>query len=349
MPEPTVPIEGCKEGWDMALEISRPTGGKDLEDEARRLAAERRAWRALEALLGHVTTDPTDPVDEAEDDEVVDIRDDAPVGASDGDWVSVAEAATRAGVSTSTVRQWYRSGRLATQRRDGERGGFLVPVADVVRLASKADEVGDVAEDSVIDINASYWATETEAARTAEAAARAEAEEARAESRRARADLEEARAQIETAREQLRTARLDTVAAQKATEEVEGEVAFLRAQLKEANDDLRELRARSSALEAQLDDARRAATFGSVASTQWVEEVDHGYRGPVRPQDPFGELDSDEIVAGPDPAPEPDEVEEVDDPLALLTLGMPPVVYGEAADDLLPEDGAKPKGRRGRR
>ena len=344
----------------MALELSRPASGKDLEDEARRLAAERRAWRALEAFLGHVTTDPTGPVDDAEDDEVLDIRDDAPAAPSDGDWVSVAEAATRAGVSTSTVRQWYRSGRLATQRRDGERGGFLVPVADVVRLASQADDIGDVVEDSVIDINANYWATETEAARAAEAAARADADEARSESRRLEADLDEAREQIDAAREQLRAARLDTVAAQKAAEEVEHEITFLRAQLKEANDDLRGLRARATALETQLDEARRAATFGSVASTHWVEEVDRGYRGPVRPQDPFGQADSDEIVPGEMAVPQYDHVDDdaasvadgdddAEDPLALLTLGMPPVVYGEAADDLLPEDAPKPKGRRGRR
>ena len=344
----------------MALELSRPGSAKDLEDEARRLAAERRAMRALEALLGHVTTDPTDPVDEAGDDEVLDIRDDAPATPSDGDWVSVAEAASRAGVSTSTVRQWYRSGRLATQRRDGERGGFLVPAADVVRLASQADDLGDVAEDSVIDINANYWATETEAARAAEAAAKAEADEARSEARRLAADLDEARAQIEAAREQLRSARLDAAAAQKATEEVEHEVSFLRAQLKEVNDDLRELRARAAALETQLDEARRAATFGSVASTQWVEEVDRGYRGPSRRQDPTGQADSDEILPGGAALPQYDHAAhdgeaaadddgEADDPLALLTLGMPPVVYGEAADDLLPGDAPKPKGRRSRR
>ena len=46
----------------MALETSRPASGKDLEDEARRLAAERRAWHALEAMLGR---EPHTPLDEA--------------------------------------------------------------------------------------------------------------------------------------------------------------------------------------------------------------------------------------------------------------------------------------------
>src|SRR4051794_15998617 len=50
-------------------------------------------------------------------------------------WVTVAEAADRAGVDSSTVRQWYRSGKLPTRRADGEHGAFLVPLAGVLDLA----------------------------------------------------------------------------------------------------------------------------------------------------------------------------------------------------------------------
>jgi DNA-binding transcriptional MerR regulator len=49
-------------------------------------------------------------------------------------WVTVAEAAERAGVDTGTVRQWYRAGRIPTRRAEGERGAFLVPLAAVLEL-----------------------------------------------------------------------------------------------------------------------------------------------------------------------------------------------------------------------
>jgi DNA-binding transcriptional MerR regulator len=50
-------------------------------------------------------------------------------------WVTVAEAAERAGVDSGTVRQWYRSGKLPTRRADGGHGAFLVPLAGVLELA----------------------------------------------------------------------------------------------------------------------------------------------------------------------------------------------------------------------
>jgi len=165
-------------------------------------------------------------------------------------WMTVADAARRAGVSSSTVRHWYRSGRLATQRRDGDHGAFLVRVDEVVRLADHADET-------------------------------------KAELRRLAADLEDARAQIETAREQLRLARGEAATAGQAKAELEREVAFLRSQLLEANAEVRAAKGRVADLEAQVQEVRRAALFGSITSTNWVDEVDKGYRGPLRPQEPF--------------------------------------------------------------
>src|SRR3954447_17879222 len=53
-------------------------------------------------------------------------------------WVTVADAADRAGVDSSTVRQWYRAGKLPTRRAEGDRGAFLVPLAAVLELAPAA-------------------------------------------------------------------------------------------------------------------------------------------------------------------------------------------------------------------
>ncbi|HVM10212.1 MAG TPA: hypothetical protein VM345_17240 [Acidimicrobiales bacterium] len=348
----------------MALEISRPGTDVRPEDQERIKEAEGRALRALESLLGRNGPEPdvaSAPADE--DDDIVDIRDGAePQDTDSAIWVTVRQAAARAGVSTSTVRQWYRSGNLATQRREGDRGAFLVPLVDVVRLAAQADEAGDVAADSVIDINAAYWAGETEAARAAEAEARAEADEARAEARRLTADLDDARAQIESAREQLRSARGDTAAAERAAAdaaaEAAREVTLLREQLAEANDEVRTLRERVSQLESALAVARRAATFGSVTSTEWVEEVEHGYRGPLRPQGAeLLEDVADEAYALPQyevpsyEVPQHDEEAHADDADLLDEQVAEPVhiVFGEAADDLLPEPESKQKGRRTRR
>jgi hypothetical protein len=50
-------------------------------------------------------------------------------------WVTVAEAADRAGVDSGTVRQWYRAGKLPTRRAEGARGAFLVPLAGVLEVA----------------------------------------------------------------------------------------------------------------------------------------------------------------------------------------------------------------------
>ena len=329
----------------MALEFVRrtPAARADDSDAARRLAADERAFRALEDLLGRAASDPhQQPAeDTGADDEIVDLRDGADPETVGSVWVTVADAAARAGVSTSTVRQWYRSGHLATQRRDGDRGAFLVPLGDVVTLAAQADETGDVAEDLVLDINAQYWAAETESARRrAEDAMRA-ADEAQSEARRLFADLEDAREQIESAREQLRRARADVAGAERASVAFEQEIGFLRGQLEESREEARGLHDDVARLDAALEEMRRSATFGSITSTAWVEEADNGYRGPLRRQAPF------ESGSSTDDAPEEPGLE-VPTSVADDSPLSRPLLYGDADDDLLPAPETPPKQRRRR-
>jgi transposase-like protein len=68
-------------------------------------------------------------------------------------WVTVAEAAERAGVDSGTVRQWYRSGKVPTRRADGEHGAFLVPLASVLELAPAArSENGAVSQVATAEV-----------------------------------------------------------------------------------------------------------------------------------------------------------------------------------------------------
>src|SRR5437868_10504356 len=60
-------------------------------------------------------------------------------------WVTVAEAAERAGVDSGTVRQWYRAGKLPTRRSEGARGAFLVPLASVLDLVPRAESANGAA------------------------------------------------------------------------------------------------------------------------------------------------------------------------------------------------------------
>lgn len=160
-------------------------------------------------------------------------RDDLPPAA----WVTVAEAAEKSGVGTSTVRQWYRSGRLPTQRADGDRGAFLVPLDAVLALADDADEEGDAITAEVIDLNASYWSAQTEAARE--------------EATTARNELAEARSELQAAHDEV-----------KATEE---QLDLVRAQRAEAAEEARQLRERVGATEAELQGLRDAASTRAVA------------------------------------------------------------------------------------
>lgn len=285
----------------MALEFTRPRSG------------------------GRSDGDPA--AEQAPDEEVLDIRDD---DEGETGWVGIAEAASLAGVSTGTVRQWYRAGLLATERRDGERGGFLVRASDAIELAA----AGEGAE---FEIDDAYWATE--------------AEEARAEVRRLSADIAELQQQIEAAREPLREARAEAAAARGAAAAAEREVAVLRSQLADALQQHANLDATIEELRTQLQDARRAATFGSVTSKDWTDELDASYRGPSRPQDPLGEapLHDSGLPRVAHGAEAGTVVDDDDDFLAMLARGSSPLVYGEAADDLLPEAEERRGRRRSRR
>jgi hypothetical protein len=170
------------------------------------------------------------------------------------------------------VRRWYRAGVVEAQRRNG--GGYLVSLADVVRVATTFAEPS---ANGVVD-----------AATTHD------------EVRRLAADLEDALQQIEVAREQLRAARQQAaaaertaaarvVAAEEGAAEARREIEFLRTQFAEVAEESRELRHAAAALEAELAEVRRAATFGSVTSTEWIDTATDGYRGPLRPQAPSGE------------------------------------------------------------
>ena len=104
---------------------------------------------------------------------------------------------------------------------------------------------------------------------------------ARQEVRRLTADLEDAARQIDAARQRIKE---------------------LRTQNAEAAEEARELRETIAELQEELAEARRAATFGSVTTTSWMDDANDGYRGPVRPQAPLGG-ESDGDVAGDDLLP----------------------------------------------
>ena len=289
------------------------------------------------------------------DGQIVDIREEGPM-TDDPGWITVASAAERAGVSTSTVRSWYRSGRLATQRRDGERGAFLVPLEDVLRLAAVADETGEAEGDSIIDINAGYWAAETEAAREAQRVAEAASDEANIEVRRLTADLEDARSQIEAARDQLNGIRGESAGFERLATQRAEELRLVRDQLAEAEAEATALREAVGDLEAELAETRRTATFGSITSTTWVEAVPEGYRGPVRrqgslPEDGWDHPDEEFAAPSPNHQVELGGASEVLVETASLATTEPVAEAEERtaadADDVLPAPPAK--GRRSRR
>ncbi len=204
-------------------------------------------------------------------------------------WVTVGDAAERAGVDTGTVRHWYRSGQIPTQRSEGERGAFLVPLDAVLSLVGDRETATDVAP-SAGEIEVTYWSLQAEAATADAEAARREASQA--------------------------TQRLI------ATEE---QLDFLRSQLAEASEEARNLREQLAAAAAQAQQARsevdrlrkEAAEAGSITDFAWLERAPT-YESPVRPQerrpDPVSELFAS-VQKDPDsPMPVANEVAESSPP-----------------------------------
>lgn len=246
-------------------------------------------------------------------------------------WVSVAEAAEKSGVGTSTVRQWYRSGRLPTQRAQGDKGAFLVPLDAVLALAQQADEEGDDLGAAVIDLNAAYWSAQTEAAREEAAEAKKELAEVRADLADAEAELDEFEAEVaslkgerDAALEQLGFLRSQLAEASQESrrlrEQAEGtgddrerlaaenrnlrdELAALRLELQTATDELSATRGRLAVLDEELT-ALRAVTSkaGSITDNSWLDLPTNTYRGPVRPQGMAAAAGLSDLLATTQPA-----------------------------------------------
>jgi len=189
-------------------------------------------------------------------------------------WVTVAEAAEKAGVGTSTVRHWYRSGRLPTQRAEGEHGAFMVPLDGVLALA-RGDEEADALTDEVIDLNASYWSAQTEAAREEATAARHELAEARTELQAALEDADRLRAELAEAADEANRLREQAAATEAElrrerdrepvdtqaddVDESDGlreELREVRDELAGVRDELTEVRSQLEATRADLDATR---------------------------------------------------------------------------------------------
>lgn len=199
-------------------------------------------------------------------------------------WVTVGDAATKARVDTSTVRHWYRSGQLPTQRSEGERGAFLVPLDTVLALAARlGDEEDDVATDAV-DMDASYWSMQTEAAR-----------------------------------EEASVARQTATDAQQRLSEIEGQLGFLRSQLAELSEENRNLREQLETTTATLATSKHdveqlrgeAASVSSITDFSWLDRT-RAYESPVRPQQRLGSSKLTNLLA--DAQPDRDRASDGDGP-----------------------------------
>jgi transposase len=61
---------------------------------------------------------------------------------SEGQWVTLAEAERRAGVSNSALRSWYRSGQVPSRLVDGAHGvQRLVPLDAVIHRAAQSPRI----------------------------------------------------------------------------------------------------------------------------------------------------------------------------------------------------------------
>lgn len=275
-------------------------------------------------------------------------------------WVTVAEAAEKSGVDTGTVRQWYRSGRLPTQRSQGDRGSFLVPLDAVVALA-RGDEEGDAVVADLIDLNASYWSAQTEAAREEATAARNELAAAREALDSSAGELEEMRGELAAARHQLdflrsqlaetsedaRRLREQLQAAEQERDQRREENASLRRELAEAsndldrtNDELVDSRSRLAALEGELDKLRAiSSATGSITDNAWLALPTNSYRSPVRPQG-MAATPAGAALSGLIADTTPDPGAGADHDLAMPTLDdeRPPATPTPVPDDVTFED-----------
>lgn len=274
-------------------------------------------------------------------------------------WVTVAEAATKSGVDTGTVRQWYRSGRLPTQRSQGDRGSFLVPLDAVVALA-RGDEEGDAVVADLIDLNAAYWSAQTEAAREETTAARNELAEVREQLDVASNDLQQAkrelaadRAQLdflrsqlaETSedarrlRDQLKTIERERNQLRDENTSLRAELGDTREELDRTNDELGDSRSRLAALETEIDKLRAiSSATGSITDNSWLSLPTNTYRSPVRPQGMAGATTAGGVLAGliADTTPDPDAGSGADLAVPVLDDEYPPLTV----EDELPEDAA---------
>ncbi len=301
-------------------------------------------------------------------------------------WVSVAEAAERSGLDTGTVRQWYRAGRIPTQRAEGERGAFLVPLDTVLELAERVDEEGDDNGAALIDANAGYWSAQNEAAREEAALLRdevavlrtdlaglqAQAEKTNASRLASEDQLSFLRSQLAEASEDNRRLENQLREGEKRTTEHLAEWAtanndrrHLTEELGLANDQLADAQRRLTALEDELARLRaiQSAT-SSITDNSWLDLPTNAYRSPVRPQ----RLAHDALAAmvadtRPEESVNPtafdDEpfvsaqessfggAEEPTDDPELGPTPAPHPLLGEHDDDVLPA--TDKKGRRGRR
>ncbi len=268
-------------------------------------------------------------------------------------WVSVSDAAQQAGVSTSAVRQWYRSGKLPTRRRNGPGSAFLVPLDEAMRLAHPARRKADVGDDTLDD-------STTDLGAEARAVARA---------RDLHTTLESMAERLAAAEQSRATAIERAEAAERLLEESRQEAASLRRRLEESVAALDERRNRSAQLEEQL---RVLRSFASVTDHSWVGSDVPGYKGPARdqtgPAEPVPGVDETERPGGPGragrhegdigeiaeagpPVPEPFAIDELGDGGAepgRRPQERPRRVdfdFGHKADDLLPEDTGKRRRR----
>ena len=124
----------------------------DSKDD-RMADAQRRALDSLSSFL------PGDEIGSGEE------------ATDDGDWVTVGDAAEQSGLSTATVRQLYRSGAIASRRRNGATGPYLVVLDEVMAQVPEPSE----------EMDAAYWEDEAKRARAETAALRAELERLRVE------------------------------------------------------------------------------------------------------------------------------------------------------------------------